>query len=227
MVSARGGHWRGRGDGPVCFRAWPHEWPCSHGYTLQRSTCVGEASPGTQNQEDTRIHILLRDRRRETDTQRDRHTERQTRRQTDTERDRRGETDTQRDRRGDRQTRRETDVERDTGRGRDGFRSGGESRWPRECVVGSSGLRRVGWQAGGPWGRVAVASRVQNLEAALGGKVGNSGAVSYNSACYLGAGFRFSLGNLSLCSSSPSTDGTRPTHIMGVISFTKLVDCRC
>ena len=205
MVSARGGHWRGRGDGPVCFRAWPHEWPCSHGYTLQRSTCVGEASPGTQNQEDTRIHILLRD------------AERQTHR----------ETDTQRDRRGDRQTRRETDVERDTGRGRDGFRSGGESRWPRECVVGSSGLRRVGWQAGGQWGRVAVASRVQNLEAALGGKVGNSGAVSYNSACYLGAGFRFSLGNLSLCSSSPSTDGTRPTHIMGVISFTKLVDCRC
>ena len=80
VVSARGGHWRGRGDGPVHFRAWPHERPYSHGDTLQRSMCVSEASPETQNQEDTWIHILLRE--RETDTQRDRHGDRQT----DTER---------------------------------------------------------------------------------------------------------------------------------------------
>ena len=113
MVSARGGHWRGRGDGPVCFRAWPHEWPCSHGYTLQRSTCVGEASPGTQNQEDTRIHILLRDRRRETDTQR------QTHRETDAETDRHGE----------RQTWRETRAEAEMGSDREGRVAGPGSVW--------------------------------------------------------------------------------------------------
>ena len=92
-----------------------------------REACVSEASPETQNQEDTWIHILLRERqtRRETDrhgerqTQRDRHRERQTQRETD----RHGETDTERDRwtwgdrHGERQTQREdTEKDRRTGR---------------------------------------------------------------------------------------------------------------
>ena len=69
-----------------------------------REACVSEASPETQNQEDTRIHILLRERqtRRETDRhgerQRDRHGERQM--------------DRERDRHGERQIWRETDTER-------------------------------------------------------------------------------------------------------------------
>lgn len=43
-----------------------------------------------------------------------------------------------------------------------GFNLEGESSWPRECVVGRSELRGVGWQAGDPRERVAAASRVQN-----------------------------------------------------------------
>ena len=76
-----------------------------------REACVSEASPETQNQEDTWIHILLRERqtRRETDTERDRHGERQTRRETD----RHGETDTERDRQTQGDRHRETDMERD------------------------------------------------------------------------------------------------------------------
>ena len=149
----------------------------------------------------------------ERDRQTGRETERQTWRKTDGQ--------------GERQIWRETDTERQTQREAEmGFDREGESSWPRECVVGRSELHGVGWQAGDPRGRVAAASRVQNLEAALGSKVGNSGTMSYDSACCLGAELLF-LQEISVFAlKALSTDGTRPTYIMGVISFIKSVDCR-
>lgn len=70
MVSARGGHQRGRADGllrqscplqGLALRAAAFTW----GHLAEKQVC-GEASPETQNQEDVCVHILLR----ETDRQR-------------------------------------------------------------------------------------------------------------------------------------------------------------
>ena len=67
----------------------------------------------------------------------------------------------------------------------------GESNWPRDCVLGRSELSRVGWQAGDLRGDLLLHLESKTWKQLLGTKVGNSGTMSYNSACCLGADFLF------------------------------------
>lgn len=144
VVSAWEGHWRGR-ETVLSAGGLASTVAMFCTDTLCREAPVSvRLHQGHRTRECTDTHPPEK---RETDTQRDRDAE--TGRHE--ERDRRGETD--------------------AGRGRDGFRSGGESRWPRECVVGSSGLRRGGLAGRRPVGKGCCCISSQNLEAALGGRL--------------------------------------------------------
>lgn len=100
----------------------------------------------------------------------------------------------------------------------------GESNWPWDCVVGRSELLRVGWQAGDPRGDL-LHLESKTWKQLLGTKVGNSGTMSYDSACRLGADFLF-LQEISVfpLKALQLMDKALPHH--GVISYTESVDCR-
>ena len=71
MVSAPGGHWRGRTDG-LLRRSYPLQGLAlrvaafPRGHLAEKQVC-SEASPKTRNQEDVCVHILLRERDRQTE----------------------------------------------------------------------------------------------------------------------------------------------------------------